>query len=279
MGTSELMESGMAALGTGSDVPLATELARVQHLARAEPARVAHRGALFQLQCIAGAWDKAARQLAVLADLDPTTELFASQHRALLACEAERAEVFAGRQSPSCLGRPPGWFPLLVEALRLDGAAEHGAAKVLREQAFAQAEATPGQLDGAAFAWIADADERLGPVLEAVLNGRYLWVPFDRLRRIETEPPQDLKDLVWLPAKLTLANGAEAAGFVPTRCPGSEAMEDDAIRLARRTEWRQLGGEGSWVGLGQRMLATDHGEHALLEVRAIELRPAAGGDA
>ena len=270
------MASGMATRAIGSGAPLGTELARVQQQARHEPAAVGHRSALFQLQCVAGAWDKAARQLAVLAELDPTTELFASQHRALLACEAQRVEVFAGRQSPACLGEPPGWFPLLVEAVRLDGTAEHGAAKVLREQAFAHAEATPGQLDGAAFAWIADADERLGPVLETVVNGRYLWVPFERLLRIEAEPPQDLKDLVWSPAKLTLANGAEAAGFVPTRYPGSEAVEDDAVRLARRTEWRQLGGDGSWVGLGQRMLATDGGEHPLLEVRAIELRPAAG---
>jgi type VI secretion system protein ImpE len=270
------MASGMATPAIGSGAPLGTELARIQRQAREEPAKAAHRSALFQLQCVTGAWGKAARQLAVLADLDPTAELFASQHRALLACETQRAEVFAGRQSPSCLGEPPPWFPLLVEALRLDGAAEHGAAKALREQAFAQADATPGQLDGAAFAWTADADERLGPVLETVVNGRYLWVPFERLRRVESEPPQDLKDLVWLPAKLALANGAEVAGFLPTRYPGSEAVEDDAIRLARRTEWRQLGENGSWVGLGQRMLATDQGEHALLEIRSVELRPAAG---
>jgi type VI secretion system protein ImpE len=270
------MATGMATQAIGEGAPLAAELARIQQQARAEPVKAAHRAALFQLQCVTGAWDKAARQLAVLAELDPTTELFASQHRALLACEAQRGEVFAGRQLPPCLGEPPGWFPLLVEALRLDGVAEHGAAKAMREQAFAQADAIPGQLDRAAFAWIADADERLGPVLEAVVNGRYMWIPFERLQRAESEPPQDLKDLVWLPAKLTLANGAEVAGFVPTRYPASEAVEDDAIRLARRTEWRQLGGNGSWVGLGQRMLATDGGEHPLLEVRAIELRPAAG---
>jgi type VI secretion system protein ImpE len=269
----EVVVSG-GTIGSGTSFEAALSLAQEQ--VRREPAAPRHRSALFQVHCITGAWDKAARQLSVLTDLDPTGELYTSQQRALLAAEAVRAEIFTGRRAPSCLGEPPGWFPLLVEALRLDGAAGHGAAKAMREQAFAQAEPTPGRLDGAPFAWIADADERLGPVLEAVVNGRYLWVPFERLRRVETEPPQDLKDLVWLPAKLTLANGAEAAGFVPTRYSGSEAVEDDAIRLARRTEWRQLGGDGSWVGLGQRMLATDQGEDALLEVRSVELRPAAG---
>src|SRR5215218_2143244 len=114
------MAIGTASLGIGNDVRFAAELARVQEQVRQEPVKAAHHSALFQLHCVTGSWDKAARQLAVLADLDPSTELFASQHRALLACEARRAEVFAGRQSPSCLGEPPAWFPLLVEALRLD---------------------------------------------------------------------------------------------------------------------------------------------------------------
>ena len=61
---------------------------------------------------------------------------------------------------------------------------------------------------------------------------------------------------------------------MPARYPGSEAVEDDAIRLARRTEWRQLDG-GSWIGLGQRMLATDAGEHPLIDIRLLELEASA----
>jgi type VI secretion system protein ImpE len=74
-----------------------------------------------------------------------------------------------------------------------------------------------------------------------------------------------------------LANEGAAAGFVPARYPGSEASEDAGLRLARQSLWRQLG-EGSWTGLGQRMLATDAGEHALLDCRLIELDapPSAG---
>ena len=39
--------------------------------------------------------------------------------------------------------------------------------------------------EDSAFEWIADADDRLGPVLEAIVNGRYYWVPFERVRRIQ----------------------------------------------------------------------------------------------
>jgi type VI secretion system protein ImpE len=254
---------------------LAATLARLQDAARREPAQPAHRVALLQLHLVAGSWDKALRQVEILAGLDPGAELFCAQARLLVAAEKMRLRVFAGEAAPSCLGQPPGWLALLAEALRLDAGAEHAAAKGLREQAFAEAPSTPGTIDGAPFAWIADADERLGPVLEIVVNGRYFWVPFDRLRRLELDPPADLKDLVWAPARLVLANEGEVAGFVPTRYPGTEAAADDALRLARRTEWRQLAG-GSWVGLGQRMLATDEGERALLDVRVVALQPAAG---
>ena len=256
---------------------LADEIRRVQAEIRAAPVQSARRSALFQLQCVAGAWDKATRQLAVVGDLDPAAELFCTQHRVLLAGEATRLRVFAGHEAPSCLGEPPQWVALLVGALRHDGDGRHQSAKQLREQAFAQAAAASGTLDGTSFAWLADADERLGPVLEAIVNGRYLWIPIERLSRLTSQGPKDLKDVVWLPVTLTLANEGEIAAFVPTRYPGSEAIDDDAIRLARRTEWRQLDG-GSWVGFGQRMLATDAGEHPLLDIRTLELRPAAADD-
>src|SRR3954453_16402445 len=134
--------------GFGGETSLATEVLRVQAAARQEPAKAAHRSALAQLHFIAGAWDKASVQLAVLADLDPEAQLFCTQGRLLLACEAERAEVLGGRSAPSCLGEPPEWMALLTEALRLDGAGEHASAKELRDRAFAQATATAGQVDG-----------------------------------------------------------------------------------------------------------------------------------
>ena len=109
-----------------------------------------------------------------------------------------------------------------------------------------------------AFEWIADADSRLGPVLEAIVNGRYYWVPFRNIRSIQVEKPTDLRDLVWMPAHLAWANGGEAVGMIPTRYPGSETSLDNQIRMARKTEWTDLGGD-MCAGQGQRMIATDAG--------------------
>jgi type VI secretion system protein ImpE len=99
-----------------------------------------------------------------------------------------------------------------------------------------------------------------------------------RLRSIAIEPPADLRDVVWTPAELTLANGGQTVGLIPTRYAGSETSADPAVRLARKTVWLDQGDE-LFFGQGQRMLATDAGEHPLMAVRQIDFAAPAGSEA
>lgn len=245
-------------------------LGMVQTNVRAEPARITHRILLFQVLALLGQWERAATQLKTLEEMDQETLALSQAYRQAILCEAFRREVFAGQRTPLVLGDPVDWLAWLLEALRMNAAGHHAEARGLRDRAFAAAPASAGRLDGQAFAWIADADMRLGPVLEALIDGKYYWVPLDRLRGIEIEAPTDLRDLVWLPATLTFATGGENVALLPARYPGSEDADDDLVKLGRRTDWRDLG-EETYVGLGQRMLATDLGEFPLLDVRRIEL--------
>ena len=250
-------------------------LSELQQQVRKEPANSKHRIFLFQLQAVLGQWAKALNQLNALAEMDARTLAMAQTYRQALQCEALRAEVFGGQRTPLIFGDPPPWLALLLEALRLTAQGQVAQSQTLRNQLFeAAAPAVPGQINGEPFAWIADADPRLGPVLEIIVNGRYYWAPFQHIRRIELEPPVDLRDLVWMPAQFTWANGGASVGLIPTRYVGSETAGDNAIRMARKTEWLDCGSD-LYCGLGQRMLATDAGEYPLLEVRSIELTPLA----
>lgn len=245
-------------------------LARLTEQVRGNPADAKLRIFLFQLLCVTGAWERAKTQLDTVLGMDQGALLMARVYGGAVACEAERAKAFAGEAAPTIFGDPQAWMAELYEALRLDAKGEHGAATKLREQAFEAAPTSSGRIDGEAFEWIADADSRLGPMLEAIVNGRYFWIPFLRLSRIAIEAPSDLRDQVWMPVRLGLANGGEAVGLVPTRYFGSERSTDPQIRLARKTEWSELA-PGSFAGQGQRLLATDTGEHALMDIRMIEL--------
>jgi type VI secretion system protein ImpE len=191
---------------------------------------------------------------------------------AAIQCERLRAQVFTGERSPLLFGEPLPWIAQLLQALTLQARGEAKAAAALRAEAFEAAPAVAGTLNGTSFEWIADADSRLGPILEVMLNGAYYWVPFERIQRVVIEPPTDARDLVWVPAQFTWTNGGEAMGLIPVRYPGSESSADSAIRLSRKTEWQVLDEDSQhYAGLGQRVLTSDAEELGLLEVRELVL--------
>ena len=105
-----------------------------------------------------------------------------------------------------------------------------------------------------------------------ILEGKYYWIPFCRIRKIVMEKPADLRDLVWKPAQFVWSNGGEASGHIPTRYPGTEGSADNQLRLGRRTDWVEREG-GACLGLGQRILATEAQELPLLECQRVELSP------
>jgi type VI secretion system protein ImpE len=225
---------------------------------------------LFQLLAVMGQRERALTQLKVASDLDPSTVSMLQTYERALAAEAARGEVFAGRATPTLFGEPAEWMALLVQALKLVADGQLPAAKRLRDQAFEAAPTTAGKIDGKDFEWIADADPRLGPILETVLNGRYTWIPFARLSKIQIEKPVDLRDIAWMPATVTFTNGGETVAFFPTRYPGSEASSDPRVVMARSTEWIEKDPD-TQLGLGQRLFATDQGEFPIMDVREIQL--------
>ena len=245
-------------------------LSDLQEEVRRQPVNVKYRIFLFQLLSVLGQWDRALNQIKVIGELDASALPMVHTYREAIRCERLRERVFAGTATPLVFGEPARWLALLIESLRLTALNDHDRARPLREEAFALAPATAGAVDGAPFEWIADADTRLGPVIEAVINGKYYWVPFNQLRAIRIAEPVDLRDMVWAAAEFDWPNGGTVVALVPTRYLGSEASEDASIRLARRTDWLEPEA-GVFIGLGQRILATDSGEYPLLEVREIAM--------
>lgn len=256
----------------GGDVRLALDLLKGE--VRRAPRDAKLRTFLFQMFCITGEWDRALTQLGVSGELDPAGMAMVQTYQVVIRCEVMRAKVFAGQRTPTVLGQPGEWLPLLIEATRLLATGEPAAAADLRDRAFEAAPTTQAVIDGTQAEWAADADPRLGPVLEAIIDGRYVWIPYTRIRTIAIDPPADLRDQVWMPAQFTWANAGETVGFIPVRYPGTTDSADPALLLARSTQWLE---QPDWaLPLGQRMIATDTSEHALLDIRRVEFLP---GDA
>lgn len=240
---------------------------------RSNPADARRRVFLFQLLALTGNWDRAQNQLKVAGDLDAMNAMLVGAYGSVMKAELQRADVFAGKRSPTIIGEPDQWLAFLLQALQFDVAGRHAQAAPLREQAFDVAQAVAGDIDGQPFEWLSDADPRFGPCLEIIVNGGYSWVPFSRIAQLKFDAPSDLRDKVWLPVQVTYANGGQIVGFVPSRYPGSEASADADIVLARKTDWVEMAPE-LVTGIGQRMFATDAGEFPMLDARVIRFHSA-----
>lgn len=252
----------------GADTQSALATLEQQVRSKGDDARL--RVFLFQLLCVTGQWQRALTQLQVCGELDAGTLAMVATYRDAVQSEAVREAVFAGHTLPHVFGRPQAWVAWLAEALQAEGRGDSASAAMLRAKALDAAPATSGSLNGRPFEWIADGDSRLGPVLEAVIDGRYGWVPFAALAKVTIQAPTDLRDMVWAVAQLEFASGGATVALLPARYAGSTDSGDGSLQLARRTDWLELAPD-HWRGVGQRVLVTDAQELGLLEARSILL--------
>lgn len=265
---------------------LAASLKALQAQVRDNPADPKHRIFLFQLLTILGQWERALGQLNVLRDMNEESLSLVQTYQETLNCEALRSDVFSGKRSPLLFGEPEPWMALMLESLKLFSQGKEAEATSLREKALEDAPTTAGVIslfpektdaDEAPvvpthpFEWIADADSRIGPFLEAIINGKYFWIPFQRIGSVSLERVSDLRDLVWLPARFFWINGGETVGFIPTRYVDSQSQTEDHVKMGWKTTWNQVG-EASYVGFGQRILTTDVDEYSLTSIQKIEFK-------
>ncbi len=205
---------------------------------RNDPTDVRRRTFLFELLCFAGEYDRAAKQLAILAEGNKQADMGSLLYRAALHAERARHEMFQKKEFPA------------------------GAAP----------QAVSGTLNGKPFESLEDGDPRIGPRLEVYAAGSYLWIPFQHIESIEIQPPTRLRDIMWATALVRTGPAFKAMELgevlLPALCPFSFQHPDDNVRLGRATVWEESDGEV--VPFGQKVFLADDEDIPLLEVRKIE---------
>jgi type VI secretion system protein ImpE len=268
-------------LGQATDLLKANDVAgaltALQNAVRADPSDPKLRIFLFQLLCVTGEWKRAITQLKLCAEMDPIAIPMAQAYREAIICEVFREKVFAGEKDPLIFGEPVEWLALLIEANRAMATGNIEQAASLRAKAFDQVPDLGGEINGERFEWIADADMRMGPVLEIIINGRYFWMPFSAISSLKVDAPEDLRDSVWTAANMTLQNGGEFVALIPTRYVGTSETDDAAAKLSRATTWTDMGHE-TYVGFGQRLLTTDKSDVALMDLRELKIDAVASAE-
>jgi type VI secretion system protein ImpE len=215
---------------------------------RSDPTSVSKRTLLFELLLFAGAFERAEKQLDVIARTGADAEMGAWLYRSALHSERLRHEMFETDSLPA------GGVDPLPPA---------------------------GRLNGRPFETVADADPRIGARLEIFAAGQYTWLPLAQVESVTAEAPTRLRDLMWIPAKVKVApdyTGMDLGEvLIPAHAPGSAKHEDDLVRLGRVTDWVDLGEKG-FAPIGQKLLLVDGEEFPLLELRELQIGAQAASD-
>ncbi len=208
---------------------------------RQNPSDIQRRTFLFELLCFAGNWERADKQLDILAGSDKDKRLGSLLYRAAIAAEKTRHEKIGAKPNQTQLAAPAGI------------------------------------LNGKPFLSIEVPDPRIGARLEVLAGENYMWIPLEQISLIEMQAPKKLRDLLWIPATIHSATGGAELGEVllPVLSPFSSTHVDPNVRLGRVTVWED------GVPFGQKMLlVTDQEgdeEIPLLELRKLEImRPQEG---
>lgn len=206
---------------------------------RKQPLDTRRRTFLFELLCFAGEYDRAEKQLDILADASKEAAAGSLVYRSALHAERTRQEMFARGELPMQSAHP----------------------------------SPAGEWNGGVFAGLADADPRIGANLEVFIAGSYTWVPFAYIESVEVSAPAKLRDLIWATAILhpTASFRLQDIGEVllPVLSPLSWRSSDNAVRLGRTTVWED---DEKWeaVPMGQKMFVSDDDEFSLLELRSLK---------
>ena len=206
---------------------------------RDHPMDTGQRTFLFELLCFSGDYDRAAKQLSVLAEGGAEAELGAVLYYSALHAEKTRHEIFEKQQFS-------------------------------RD---ASAASPSGKLNGRPFQSLRDADPDLGARLEVFAAGACLWVPFEHIASVEMGPPSRLRDTLWRPAMVRAGPGFQGTELgevlIPVLYPFSWKHPDEAVWLGRVTDWA-ADDEGNQYPSGQKIWLCDGEEIPFLEIRSLE---------
>jgi type VI secretion system protein ImpE len=205
---------------------------------RSNPLDAKRRTFLFELLIFAGEFDRAEKQLDLLAGANPEAAAGTLLYRSALYAERTRQAMFANRETP----------PVKAEPV-------HG-----------------GTCNEKPFAEFSDTDPRIGPNLEVFVAGSYTWIPIHYLRRVEIQPPANLRDLIWVQARVETSSDfrLQELGEVllPALCPLSSRHADESVHLGRESAWEPDETYGE-IPFGAKLMDVDGVDVPLLEIRSI----------
>jgi len=214
-------------------------IASLQEELRSNPHDVPGRIFLFELLLFKGEFDRARKQLDVVETADPEAYVGVAYQKHILKAEEKRQEMFRKGDLPD----------------RME-----------------DDDAVTGTLNGEPFEYLADSDPRIGPRLEMIAGGQYVWMAFSEISQLRISEPKLLRDLYWASGEVLTRDQATDDEAKEVLLPAMTALSwqhaDQMVQLGRVTEWQETE-SGDQLPAGQKILFVDDEDVPLLEVREL----------
>src|SRR5262245_35511990 len=246
-------------------------IAALNEEVRQHPTDTSRRGFLTELLCFAGDFERADRQLDAMGTQDPQSMLGIALMRHLVRAEQARQQFYSEGRLPEFLDQPSDVLQLHLQASILIREGKLDEAGSLLEQAEATRPRVSGTCDGKPFDDLRDLDDLAASFFEVLTsNGKYYWIPVERVEHISFRAPERPHDLLWLRVQMVVCNGPDGEVYLPTLYPGTPAEPDDRFRLGRATDWR--GGDGRpMIGVGLRTFLIGEEDRTILSLKEISI--------
>jgi type VI secretion system protein ImpE len=248
---------------------LTAAIAKIGDELKNDPADTRRRTFLFEMLCLSGDLDRAAKQLDVIARGGAESEVAVQQYRGALQCEKLRRLCFTDGLRPGLPKNIPAYTDMHLDAINHIRQNRVDEARALLEQAAELRPEVNCAINGDMFDDIRDADDLMAPFLEVFTLNNYSWVPWEMVATVTIPPPKHLRDLIWTPAMVELTIGSLGEVLLPALYAQSYSHTDNQVKLGRATAWR-ADIEGLALASGQRLLATGDRDWPLLEIREIQ---------
>lgn len=236
---------------------------------KAAPGDSGRRAFLAELSCFAGDLERADRQFDLIGEVDPKSAVGVSLFRQLVRAEQARQQFFHEGRLPEFLSEPSEALKLHLQASIRLREGDAAAAAALLAEAEDKRPKVQGTCDGHPFDDFRDLDDVTACFFELLTsNGKYYWVPFERVESVELRPPARARDLLWRRARMIVRDGPDGEVFLPCIYADTGKENEDGLRLGRATDWR--GGSGAPMrGVGLRTYLVGDGTRTILELKEL----------
>lgn len=236
---------------------------------RTKPTDITARIFLFELSCFSGDWERAEKQLDVVANQDVNAMIGTLIFKQNFHAERDRLSVFNDGMIPECLMLPPKYVEDLVVASTHIREGRISEARKLIDNVEESRSVFKCKVNGEDSSDFRDFNDLTMCVFEVMVKESYTWLPFEHIDKITFMPAKSLRDMYWIQAEVEMTNGTAGEMFFPALYVESFKNADDEIRLGKVTDWKEVG-EDIFVGEGARTFQYEGGHIPISKIETLE---------